>query len=85
MIKIPIVRLQIAESELSLTESKINELSTLLNRAKDEKATTDRQHQSELKRTREVRTYSPLSLYINELYLLVYTLLKDLVTATNIC
>ena len=51
-------RLQIAESELSLTESKINELATLLNRAKDEKATADRQHQSELKRGREVSEHT---------------------------
>ena len=44
-----------AESELALSESKINELGSLLSRAKDETATAGRQHQNELKRVREVR------------------------------
>ena len=58
-------RLQIAESELGLCESKLNEMTSLLNRAKDETATSNRQHQAELKRLREVRLCTWCSSYVH--------------------
>ena len=47
------LRLAMAESELALSESKINEIGALLSRAKEETTSMNKQHQSELKRERE--------------------------------
>ena len=43
-----------AESELALSESKVNELSALLDKAREQAADNAKLHQNELKREREV-------------------------------
>ena len=48
-------RLALAESELALSESKVNELGSLLERARDQQAAKAKMHQNDLKREREVR------------------------------
>ena len=48
-------RMSLAESELALSESKVNEMSLLLQQAKEEAVNTGKTHQRDLKREREVR------------------------------
>ena len=47
-------KLSLAESELAIQESKVNELGAILSASKEEQAGSARQHQTDLKREREV-------------------------------
>ena len=49
-------RVSLAESELALSETKVNELSALLTHAQEDHSQLTKIHQSELKREREVCT-----------------------------
>ncbi len=46
--------MSLAESELALSETKVNELSGLLSQAQDDHTHMSKLHQTELKREREV-------------------------------
>ena len=48
-------RLSLTESELAMSETKINELGSLLQKARDDQNEMARFHQSEIRREREVR------------------------------
>lgn len=48
-------RLALAESEVAISESKINELSAILSQTKEDMAAMAKNHQQELKRDREVK------------------------------
>ena len=48
--------MSLAESELALSESKVNEMSVLLQQAREEQSNTSKSHQRDLKREREVST-----------------------------
>lgn len=47
-------RMSLLESELAMSETKVNELSLLLSKTKEEQVEISQHHQNELKREREV-------------------------------
>ncbi len=49
-------RMALVESELALSETKVNELSALLSQAQEDHAQLTKLHQTELRREREVAT-----------------------------
>lgn len=48
------IRLSLADSELAMSETKMNELGSLLQKARDDQSELAKFHQSELRQMREV-------------------------------